>query len=101
MEQEFAGYFNSTLRSALKYPETFTFDFYQGEFILHPSQKSGLIDLIRGNPSLKSQLLKVVSEFLRKYVPSASNVVFATDGTNLIIRFSLPSLVSAVAPKSF
>src|SRR5579863_1326612 len=101
MEREFQEYFNFTLRNALRYPETFTLDFYQGKFILHPSEKSGLIDLIRSNPEIKSQLLKTVSKFLRKYIPSASNVVFSTDGTNLIVNYSLEELTSTIPTKSY
>src|SRR5579863_6579989 len=99
MEEEFARYFNSTLRNALRYPETFSFEFYQGKFILHPSQKSGLIDLIKSDPGLKSGLLKTVSESIRRYIASASDVVFSTDGTNLLIRFTLEKLLSKIPPK--
>src|SRR5579863_10580465 len=99
MEEEFARYFNSTLRSALRYPETFTFEFYQGKFILHPSQKSGLISLIKSNPELKLKLLKTVGNSLRKYIPSASNLVFTTDGTNLNIKFTLEELTTRIPPK--
>src|SRR5579863_43356 len=101
MEPEFERYFNSTLRNALRYPETFTFDFYQGEFILHPSQKSGLIDLIRSNPKIKQNLIENVGRSLRKYIPSASNLKFTTDGTNLIIRFTLEELFSTIEPVGY
>ncbi|HLX54630.1 MAG TPA: hypothetical protein VKR58_11845 [Aquella sp.] len=55
--------------------------------------------MIKSNPQLKANLLKTVGDSLRKYIPSASNLVFTTDGTNLIIKFTLEELLTKVPPK--
>src|SRR5579863_3390644 len=103
MEEEFERFFNVTWKEVLQYPETFTFEFYQGRFILHPNKRSiiDLIDLIKNNSEIKSILLKSVSELLRKYIPSASNVVFKTDGFNLIIEYQLTELQTVIPPKEY
>jgi len=92
MEIEFNNYFNRVLKDHLKYPETFVITFDVNKIILISNVNSRLLDTIKVNPTLKTNLLNSLMSVLNKYYSSntVEDVYLSTHGHREInINFKL------------
>jgi len=90
MESEFNNYFNKTLKNYLQYPETFSITFSQGKITLLPSQSSDLLNLIKTDVNLKTNLLKQLESLLNKHYPNrVEDFYLSSHGTDIVVNYKL------------
>jgi len=90
MEIEFNNYFNKILREYLKYQETFVITLSNNRIILVPSVNSGLLNLIKTDVTLKTNLINQLRVVLNKYYPNQiTDTYLSSHGSDIVINYSL------------
>jgi hypothetical protein len=84
----YTDYFNGALRNSLGYPERFTVEIGHNRVTLTPDRESHLLKLIKSDSKLKEQLLRVISDNIKRKDPSAYDIHFSSHGHDLEIKYS-------------